>query len=133
MTLVLVLSAAVLVLVIERDGMGDLGFDHARLTVDRAALESIGPVFRVARDRLRHDCHSRIMAMSTRPAIRSARVSESAAWYHGAPVDYDYDYDYDYEHEHEHEHAAREDTAREDTAREDTRRARKCVRVLDSD
>ncbi len=39
----------------------------------------------------------RIVAMSTRLAMRSDRVDESAAWY-------DPNIDYDYEHEHEHEH-----------------------------
>jgi hypothetical protein len=74
--------------------MRDLGFDHERLTVDRSALESMGAAFWVASDLWRHDRHLQVAAMLTRSAIRSDRVSESAAWYHGAPIDYDY------EHEH---------------------------------
>ena len=66
--------------------MMDQIFDHEKLDVYRLSSDPM---------KARLKC---IVAMLTRLAMRSDRVSESSAWHEETGIDYEY------EHEHEHEH-----------------------------
>lgn len=83
-------------------------FDIARgSALECAAIQDV-LVISGAIDVATSDCRKsnlkRIVAMLTRLAMRSNRVSESPAWFHDSAIDYDYEHEQEYEQEQEHDH-----------------------------